>query len=264
LKPHSNSRSIDYFVGFAGAPSLAVLQHCLRFAFAYSIDLEMESGLPGCHAPNPLPRPRHAMQVLFPNAFGHPLPQEDEVLDLQDQYGFSQDCAEFLFRQNGFSFDRLADSSDADECLAAGEDDADGHSDLRHLFGLGAEAPFDDLQAQLEEFMFRELLFPIGAGYNGNVYVEVLAGKYQGFIASLDHEMFAGSASLEEFLDEFELDAQAMDRDELADALCDPKLGLAWFHARSLRQFLSECVFCDEALTGFALDADDLPDELMD
>ncbi|ARU05250.1 hypothetical protein CCO03_11680 [Comamonas serinivorans] len=203
------------------------------------------------------------MQILFPNSFGHPLPQEDEVLDLQEQYGFSQDYAEFLFRQNGFSFDRLADASDPDECLAVGEDDAEGNADLRHLYALGAEAPFDDLNAQLEDFIFREVLFPIGAGYGGQVFVEVLAGKYQGFIASLDHELYASNTSLEEYLEEAELEGSEEDRDALADALCDPESGLAWFHARSLRQFLSECVFCDESLTGFVMDADDLPDELL-
>ena len=31
---------------------------------------------------------------------------------------------------------------------------------------------------------------------------------------------------------------------------------------QAMQQFLSECVFCDEALTGFVLDADDLPEEL--
>ena len=203
------------------------------------------------------------MQVLFPNIFGHGLPEEEEVLDLQEQYGFSQDYAEFLFRQNGFSFDRLADSPEADECLVPGEDDSEGNADLRHLNGLNSDSPFDDLQAVLEDSMFRELLFPLGVGYGGNLFVEVLAGQYQGFIASLDHEMYASCASLEEFFDEFDLDALCLDRDEMTDALCDPKLGLAWFHARSFRQFISECVFCDEALNGFVLDSDDLPDELL-
>ena len=206
---------------------------------------------------------RVTMQVLFPNIFGHGLPEEEEVLDLQEQYGFSQDYAEFLFRQNGFSFDRLADSPEADECLVPGEDDGEGNADLRHLNGLNSDSPFDDLQAVLDDCMFRELLFPIGVGYGGNLYVEVLGGQYQGFIASLDHDMYASSASLEEFFDEFELDAQGLSRDEMIDALCDPELGLAWFHARSFRQFISECVFCDEALNGFALDSDDLPDELQ-
>ena len=38
----SISRSNVHFVGFAGAPSLAVRQHCLRFAFAFTLNLEME------------------------------------------------------------------------------------------------------------------------------------------------------------------------------------------------------------------------------
>lgn len=204
------------------------------------------------------------MQVLFPNAFGHELPEEDEVLSLQDEYGFTNEYAEFLFRQNGFSFDRLADEPDAEECLVDGEDDPEGNADLRLLYALNGDSHFDDLESQLDEFFFRELLFPIGVGYNGNPYVEVLAGKYQGCIVSLDHEMFAGSGSLEELLDELELDAGSMDRDELVDALCSPKLGLAWFHARNIRRFLSECVCCDEALNGFVLDADDVPDEYED
>ncbi len=201
------------------------------------------------------------MQILFPNAFGQTLPQEDEVLDLQERHGFSDEYAEFLFRQNGFSFDALADSSEAEDCLADGEDDSEGASDLRLLFGLGSDTPFDDLNTQVEEFMFRGLFFPIGVGYGGNPYVEVLTGKYQGFIASLDHELFAGNVSFEEFLDEFDIDA-GLEREDMVDALCAPDLGLAWFHARNVQQFLSECIFCDEALTGFVMDADDLPEEL--
>lgn len=201
------------------------------------------------------------MQILFPNAFGQALPQEDEVLDLQEHHGFSDEYAEFLFRQNGFSFDTLADSSEAEDCLADGEDDGQGNPDLHLLFGLGSDAPFDDLRTQVADFIFRGLFFPIGQSYGGNVYVEVLAGKYQGFICSLDHEMFAGN-TLEEYLEESEIDP-GQDRDDLVDALCAKELDLAWFHARNVQQFLSECIFCDEALTGFVMDADDLPDELL-
>ncbi len=204
------------------------------------------------------------MQVLFPNGFGHPLPRQDEVLDLQDRHGFSEDYAEFLLRQNGLSFVRMAEAPDAAEYLAESDDEAQGHSDLSDLLGLGSDLPFDDLEARIEEFIFRDLLFPIGSGYGGNDYVEVLAGKYKGFVASLDHEMYAGNASLEDFLEEFEIDASDLDRDGLADALCDPDLGLAWFHANSVRQFVSECVYCDDEFSGFARDAGDLPPELLE
>ena len=94
--------------------------------------------------------------------------------------------------------------------------------------------------------------------------MEILCGRYKGFIADLDHEMYLGSGSVEAFLHDMELDAQGLSRDQLMDMLCDPNSDLVWLHARDLQQFLNECVFCDEDLGCLARDADDLPADLQD
>ena len=105
------------------------------------------------------------------------------------------------------------------------------------------------------------MFFPIGVGYGGYDYVEVLAGKYKGYIGSLDHDMYAGSEDLDEFIDNMELEGyQDAALDEQANILADPDLGLMWFHATSMKEFVDECIHCDENGTGFARDADSVAD----
>ena len=200
------------------------------------------------------------MQVIFPNAFGGgPLPTAQAVQDLQSQYGFSDALAQFYLRQNGFNSQAMdADTKAAQAFLRGCEADPPCAADLARLFAQNADKAHMDLGAAMASNLFAGLCFPIGKSFGGDLYVEILCGRYQGFIASLDHELYLGSDSFEAFLDEMELDVQGKSRDQVMDALCAPDCELVWFHARSFRQFVDECVFCDEEQGCLVRDADDL------
>ena len=197
------------------------------------------------------------MQVIFPNPFsGGPLPSAQAVQDLQGQHGFSDALAQFYLKQNGFDHGRLDEDPEADKAfLRGGEDDSSGCADLARLFALNADEPYMDLGDAIESNMFAGLCFPIGESYGGNLYVEILCGRYKGFIADLDHELYLGSDSFEAFLDEMELDVQGLSGDQVMDTLCDPDSDLVWFHARDMQQFLNDCVFRDENGNCFVRDA---------
>ena len=197
------------------------------------------------------------MQVMFPNPFGGgPLPSAQAVQDLQSQHGFSDALAQFYLRQNGFNSQAMdADPEAAQAFLRGGEADPPGAADLARLFALNADKAHMDLGGEVESNFFSGLCFPIGAGYGGNLYVEILCGRHKGFIADLNHELFFGCDSFEAFLDEMELDVQGLSRDQVMDTLCDPDSDLVWFHARDMQQFLNDCVFRDENGNCFVRDA---------
>jgi hypothetical protein len=88
-----------------------------------------------------------------------------------------------------------------------------------------------------------------------------LAGKYKGYIGSLDHDLYAGSEDLGEFIENRELEGyKTAPLDEQANMLADPDLGLMWFHATSMKEFTAKCVHYDENGNGFARDADSVAD----
>jgi hypothetical protein len=206
------------------------------------------------------------MKILFPNPLGYKLPTQARVLAYQQQLGFSDDYADFLLTQNGFSFKPY--DEDTDVCIeyakysAQSDNNSEGHSDLSVLYGFDSGDEYYDLsdnQPGLD--IFKGLFFPIGVGYGGNDYVEVLAGKYKGYVGSLDHDMYAGAEDLDEFIDNMELEGyQDAPSDEQANMLADPDLGLMWFHATSMKEFVADCVHYDETGNGFARDADSVAD----
>lgn len=206
------------------------------------------------------------MKILFPNPLGFKLPTQARVLAYQQQQGFSDQYAEFLLTQNGFSFKPYDEDNDIRTAYAgyseASDNNSEGSSDLSVLYGFDSGDEYYDLadsQQGLE--IFKGVFFLIGVGYGGNDYVEVLAGKYKGYIGSLDHDMYAGSDDLDEFIDNMELEGyQNAPLDQQADMVTDPDLGLMWFHARSMKEFAAECIHCDEQGTGFARDADSVAD----
>ena len=198
------------------------------------------------------------MQVIFPNPFGGgALPSAQTVQDLQCQHDFSDALAKFYLQQNGFDSRRMdGDPEVAKAFLRGTVDDSSRCADLACLLALNADKAYIDLDAEeIESNLFAGLCFPIGAGCGGNLYVEILCGRYKGFIADLNHELFFGCDSFESFLDEMELDVRGLSRDQLMDKLCDPDSDLVWFHARDMQQFLNDCVFRDENGNCFVRDA---------
>jgi hypothetical protein len=206
------------------------------------------------------------MQILFPNPAGYKLPTKARVLAYQKEKGFSGEYADFLITQNGFSFKPYDENSDVlaeyAKYSAQSDNNSEGHSDLSALYGFESGDEYYDLADNQEGLdIFKGVFFPIGVGYGGNDYVEVLAGKYKGYIGSLDHDMYAGSEDLDEFIDNMELEGyQDAPPDEQANMLADPDLGLMWFHATSMKEFAAHCVHYDETGWGFARDADSVAD----
>lgn len=202
------------------------------------------------------------MKINFPNSLGFKLPTQASVLAYQKLYGFSNQYADFLLTQNGFSFKSYDEHSDVRKVYAGfsevSDDDSEGNSDLSVLYGFDSGDEYYDLEDNQQGLeIFKGVFFPIGVGYGGNDYVEVLAGKYKGYIGSLDHDLYAGSEDLDEFIDHMELEGyQDAPLDEQANILTDPDLGLMWFHATSMKEFSAKCVHYDENGNGFARDAD--------
>lgn len=206
------------------------------------------------------------MKITFPNPAGCKLPSKTRVLAYQNEQGFSDQYADFLLTQNGFSFKPYDKDTDVRLDYAAyseaSDNDSEGHSDLSVLYGFDSGDEYYDLEDNQQGLdLFKSVFFPIGVGYGGNDYVEVLAGKYKGYIGSLDHDMYAGSDDLDDFIDNMELEGyQDAPLDEQANMLTDPDLGLMWFHATSMKEFAAECIHCDENGNGFARDADSVAD----
>ena len=206
------------------------------------------------------------MKIIFPNPAGYKLPTKARALAFQEQYGFSDQYADFLQTQNGFVFKPLDEDTDVRLEYAtysvASSDNSEGSSDLRVLYGLDSGDEYYDLEDNQQHFdMFEGVFFLIGVGYGGNEYVEVLAGKHKGYIGSLDHEMYAGSNDLDEFIENMELEGyQVAPLDEQASLLSNPDLGLIWFHATSMKEFVADCIHYNEVGNGFARDDNSVAD----
>lgn len=197
--------------------------------------------------------------VQFPNAFGLTLPQRADAVAAQQRYGFSDALRDFLLTQNGFDFEAEANPTPAQapDWPPRPDADPDGCAELRYLYGLNAAAEYLDLDSNAQgHALFAGVFMPMGVDYGGNLIVEVLAGSRKGWIGSLDHEMFASSDDLDDLAEQLELDcAGDSSPDEKAEALCDDDLGLVWWHASSLTQFLAQCVYLDDSGSGFVVDA---------
>lgn len=199
------------------------------------------------------------MKVIFPNPYGYKIPKKTRVSLLKEKLGFSDEYAEFLSTQNGFSFKLLEEDSKNEKYLIESDEESEGHADLCVLYGIDSGDQHYDLEKNIQDFIFNGIFLPIGVDYGGNDLIEILAGKYKGYIASLDHEMYAASSSMHEFADEFELDGfENMPMQEKADTLADEELGLTWLFAKSMNDFLRSCVYCDDEFVGFIVETIDL------
>lgn len=107
----------------------------------------------------------------------------------------------------------------------------------------------------MELLLFSKYLFPIGINLGGNEFVEILAEKYKGYIASLDHDFYAGYSSLDEIIEEFELNGfHQANLDQQTDLLCDQKLGMAWLMAKSTKEFFQQFLYCDQDFQSYIED----------
>ncbi|WP_157669435.1 SMI1/KNR4 family protein [Chitinibacter sp. GC72] len=195
------------------------------------------------------------MKILFPNPYGYELPSSDRVAAIQEKYQFSNDYSAFLRQQNGFVISSLEEAADSPEYMADSPEEEDGKPDFRVLYGLDSADKYYDLEEQQHAFIFKDLFFPIGVDYGGNDFVEILHGKFKGYIASLDHDLYASCDSQEEFIQEFELDNfAALSPSEKADLLADEEIGLAWLLAPSMSEFTAKSIHCNENFSGYVVD----------
>lgn len=196
------------------------------------------------------------MKIVFPNPYGYKLPEKNLVDTLQEEFKFSDEYAHFLLTQNGFSFHKLENDHNNENYLEKSENTSENRADLRVIYGLDSGDEHYELKDNLNRFIFKEAFFPIGVDYGGNELVEILAGKFKGYIVSLDHEMYASSSSIEEFSEEFELDGfNNQTADEKANSLADEELGLAWHFSPSINEFTKLCVHCDDDFSGFIVES---------
>lgn len=198
-----------------------------------------------------IPWVHESCACALPNPFGATPVADEAVVALQRKYGFSSDYASFLRTPNGFSPHALEDSGQRERYVVA---DARGEEgpDLALLFSadvLAKEAP--------RVGALGGYFFPIGKGYGGDHYAEVLCGKHRVSIVSLNHEAYLGVSSLENFVEQydgfadFDVDFDELDDDQRADFLVETEgLDLVWKIAPSLSALLHHGVCITDDGTG--------------
>ena len=195
------------------------------------------------------------MQILFPNPFGGPIAPENDIRALQAHIGFSDAYADFLRTQNGYSLYKMELSGDFAAYVQPSDAASENRANFRALHSFAAQDPHYDLESDQVDFILADWFLSIGCDPAGNPFVEVLHGQHKGKIGSLDHDLFAGSEDLQEFLENMELSHIApLSLAEQADALCDQEQGLIWFHARDMRAFTAHCIYCEDSFWGFVVD----------
>lgn len=207
-------------------------------------------------------------RIQFPNPYGYPLPCAERVRELQNSYGFSDEFAEYLLTQNGFSLRKMADDAECDSHFAetgihGTGDEGRFWQDIQLFSGVDAEDNHDNLVSAMQYNIFQGIFCPFGNDLGGNQFVEVLAGPWKGYIGCIDHEMYAGSDSLEQLANFLDLEGfLEMDLDQQAALLCDEEsLGMMSFHAPSIKAFFAECIYCDDELNSYAISLIDEEDE---
>lgn len=197
------------------------------------------------------------MQKLnFPNNLGYRLPEPESVRELQRNAGFSNAYAHYLLTQNGADLDLLDDYNGTHPSLVPSDTEETGPY-LRTLYGLDTGETYYDLRDCYNPGdLLAPYFFPIGEDKGGSPFVEILHGRYQGHIASLDYDMYIGCGNPQELATQMEIENFGLlSLAEQTNALCDPKIGLAWFHASTIDEFLNDCIYYDNHLNCRVLDA---------
>lgn len=187
------------------------------------------------------------MKIIFPNPFGlRPTAttskeEVQRVLELQIEYRFSSQYRDFLLTQNGFISDAFCHSNAKANYLVE-HDVANPSQDFQQLLAYDAHEEYFDVEHVNGFNLFSEFFFVIGNDKGGNQFVEVLNGKFKGWIGSLDHGMYAISRSVGEFIEDnndFFADKSHLLTDY--QKITSRELGLIAFHATSMDDFLENC-----------------------
>jgi predicted DNA-binding WGR domain protein len=182
-------------------------------------------------------------KIIFPNSFTQGNATSESIENLQNQYHFSSNYAAFLKTQNGFNAYDFEDNDNTNRnYLQKSNLKLDEYyQDLRSLFGA------NEIISENEDNIFKDYLLMIGEDKGGNAVVEVLHGKFKGYIGIIDHEMYAGSDNMEEFIEAFDLeDFEKSNIDEKTNMLCDEDI-MMWFYAKNMQSFIENClIFVDD------------------
>lgn len=195
------------------------------------------------------------MKVVFPNPYGFPLPAPDRVHQHQRAQGFSYAYRDFLLTQNGFSAQALSKAPDSETYLIPAERPPGKPLGLRVLYGMDTTSQ-DSAPSTTDTNQLAPVFLPIGAGEGSIRFVEVLAGRHRGYIASLDLARVADTGSLHAYLARHKTQPDTPSTpDALADALCHHDLNLVRLHAATLTDFLTHSIGCDDDLHCLVSDA---------
>ena len=137
-------------------------------------------------------KPRVLKKLVFPNQFGSDLPSVTEVQELQARYSFSNQYADFLIKQNGFEYWAFYEHPNQQNFISTElvESSVQTHEELRVLFSFSNNSLINHFVR--DEYI--DYFFPMGTDPAGNIFVEVLQGRYKGYIACINHEAFTQSA----------------------------------------------------------------------
>jgi hypothetical protein len=169
-----------------------------------------------------------------------------ESIDAQSVYKYSDSYAKFLKTQNGFNSHAAANgyTSKIQEYLTPSSDGTtleDLNQDFMALYGYTTNEDYS-LVEENKNFIFKNYLFNIGNDQAGNNFVEVLHGKYVGYIGSIDHDMYLGKYSLVDFVEEFDLEGFfEVDLATATEMLCDDFL--MTFHAVNMDDFINKSMY---------------------
>jgi len=104
-----------------------------------------------------------ALRLCFPNSYGYPLPQKQDVDRAQQVFGFSDALANYFNSQNGL---REGDNQIRGTPVQAKRSFFEAyHADLRRLYSL------DEAIETADSLGIREYFYPVGEGCGGNIYV---------------------------------------------------------------------------------------------
>ena len=127
-------------------------------------------------------------KLVFPNEFGFDLPNSMEIQKLHTTFNFSDQYFGFLITQNGFDYWAFRGHANRYDFISTELTNlpVSTHEELKILFG------YKDKQL-LTHFIRDEYIqyfFPIGTDPGGNIFVEILVGKYKGYIGCINHEAY--------------------------------------------------------------------------
>ena len=191
-------------------------------------------------------------KVTFPNPFGFPKPTKEVIELLQKKYHFSDEYATFLFEQNGFNDIPFFDSNYVE--FTTNYDGEEPWQRFGCLYGLNSNSEYYDLIEAQTYNIFTDIFFKIGTDPGGNEFVEVLSGTHKGWIGCIDHDFYIVHDTLASFLAFWEEETgdenlKDLSVDKLTNLLISEDYGMINFHAKSMKEFLTDCfIIKDESI----------------